>query len=269
MIEMKQKFGICMLMFCFLTIHFAIAQNGEELNIPDRSNVWVFIMAGQSNMAGRGMVESQDTITNPRILTLDESNELALAKEPLHYYEPKMAGLDCGMSFATELLKHIPDSITVLMIPTAVGGSSMRRWLDDKQHRGINLQSNFASKLTIAKQYGEVRAILWHQGESDINEKGVLSRKEDLTVLFSKFREITKDKSLPILVGELGSYSKEPLAWRIMNEATRQYVESDINCALISTSDLKDKGDCLHFNSAGQRELGKRFAKSYVASFRK
>ena len=32
--------------------------------IPDKENVWVFILAGQSNMAGRGKVEPIDTVPN-------------------------------------------------------------------------------------------------------------------------------------------------------------------------------------------------------------
>jgi hypothetical protein len=89
--------------------------------ILDKQNVWVFILAGQSNMAGRGKVEPNDTIPNLRVLSINQNGELIIAKEPLHFYEPSMAGLDCGLSFGKEILKHIPDSITILIIPTAVG----------------------------------------------------------------------------------------------------------------------------------------------------
>jgi hypothetical protein len=69
-------------------------------NIPDKENLWVFILAGQSNMAGRGTVEAQDTIPSERIFTINKDGEVKIAKEPLHFYEPSMAGLDCGLSFA-------------------------------------------------------------------------------------------------------------------------------------------------------------------------
>src|SRR5687767_8499965 len=55
--------------------------------LPKKKNVWVFIMAGQSNMAGRGFVEPQDTVSNARILAINKDNEIILAKEPLHFYE--------------------------------------------------------------------------------------------------------------------------------------------------------------------------------------
>ena len=66
--------------------------------VPNRKNLWVFILAGQSNMAGRGLVEPQDTIPDNRILTINSKNELVIAKEPFHFYEPKASGLDCGLS---------------------------------------------------------------------------------------------------------------------------------------------------------------------------
>ena len=66
--------------------------------IPPKNNVWVFLLAGQSNMAGRGLVEPQDTMTDKRLLTINKNNEVILAKEPLHFYEPSRTGLDCGVS---------------------------------------------------------------------------------------------------------------------------------------------------------------------------
>ena len=51
----------------------------------DKKKTWVFILAGQSNMAGRGAVEAEDTITHPRINTNDKNGNIILAKEPLHF----------------------------------------------------------------------------------------------------------------------------------------------------------------------------------------
>src|SRR6476660_10145705 len=73
-----------------------------------KENVWVFIMAGQSNMAGRGIVEPEDTISNNRILSINKDGQIIIAKEPLHFYEPTLTGLDCGLSFAKALIKKIP-----------------------------------------------------------------------------------------------------------------------------------------------------------------
>ena len=231
--------------------------------IPQKQRVWIFILAGQSNMAGRGLVEPQDTIPNERILTINQKNEIILAKEPLHFYEKSMTGLDCGLSFGKTIISHLPDSITVLLIPTAVGGSSISQWLGDSLHRNVKLLTNFKEKVKIAEKFGIIKGILWHQGENDANKTDLLDFKNRLMVLFLKFREIVSNRELPIMIGELGAYSNDPY-WLKINDQIKLYSLIDSNSIVISTSDLKDKGDKVHFNSEGQRLLGQRFATGYI-----
>lgn len=224
-------------------------------------------MAGQSNMAGRGIVERADTITSPRIFSISEAGELIRAKEPLHFYEPSRTGLDCGMSFAFELLKHIPDSVSLLIIPAAIGGSSLRQWTGDSLYRGVHLLTNFREKLNWAKQYGTIKGILWHQGESDANEKDLPFFKERLGGLFRMFREITGDPATPVLIGELGAYSETAALWARVNDGLREVSAADHASAVIPTNDLADNGDKVHFNSAGQRKMGQRMALAWLLYF--
>jgi len=230
----------------------------------NKENVWVFIMAGQSNMAGRGIVEAEDTISDKRIFSINKDGQIIIAKEPLHFYEPERIGLDCGLSFAKTLITKIPDSITILIIPTAVGGSSIRQWLGDSTYRNVKLFSNFLSKVEIAKQNGVIKGILWHQGESDANEKDIPLHKQRLRALFSKFRSAIGNNELPVLLGELGSFSENPENFNLINKAIHEYAAEDKNSSVISTKDLKDKGDHLHFDSKGQRTMGNRFAEAYL-----
>ena len=234
-------------------------------NSIKKENVWVFIMAGQSNMAGRGIVEPEDTVSDKRIFSINKDGQIITAKEPLHFYEPERTGLDCGLSFAKTLITKIPDSISILIIPTAVGGSSIRQWLGDSVFRNVKLFSNFLSKVEIAKQNGIIKGILWHQGESDANEKNIPLHKERLQSLFSKFRSAIGNNELPVLLGELGSFSNNPSDFNLINKAIHDYAAEDKNSRVISTKDLKDKGDHLHFDSEGQRTMGKRFASAYLS----
>lgn len=235
--------------------------------IPVKEKTWVFIMAGQSNMAGRGQVEREDTIPHPRILSIDSNGHLIIAKEPLHFYEPSLTGLDCGMSFARNLLEKAPADITILLLPTAVGGSSISQWLGDSVHRQVKLYSNFLEKLAIAKKYGTLKGILWHQGESDTNDQGIQLYPERLQHLFERFRKDAGLNKLPILLGELGSYSGNQANWKLLNIAIHAYALSDKNSAVIPTGDLHHKGDQLHFDAKGQREMGKRFANVWWQQF--
>ena len=235
----------------------------EAKKILKRKNTWVFILAGQSNMAGRGLVEPQDTIPSERIFTINKNGKVVIAKEPLHFYETTLTGLDCGLLFGSAIVKEAPARISVLLIPTAIDGSSISQWLGDSTHRNVKLLTNFKEKVAIGKKYGTIRGILWHQGESDTNPKDAPQYRERLTQLFKIFREAAGNESLPILIGELGGYSDNE-NWAAVNEQLYLYSATDSDTAVITTTDLKDKGDALHFNSEGQRILGQRFAKAYL-----
>ena len=226
-----------------------------------KENIWIYIMAGQSNMAGRGFVEPKDTISNKRILSINSKNELIYAKEPLHFYEPTMTGLDLGMSFAEKIITKIPDSISVLLIPTAVGGSSIEQWIGNKKHRNVELLDNLKNKIEIAKTYGKIKGILWHQGESDTNNQSLIENYDkNLTILFSEFRQFADNSHLPIIIGELGNYSNNKENWKKLNEKIINYSKTDSNVKIVKTSDLTDRGDKLHFDSKSIRILGKRYA---------
>lgn len=212
-------------------------------------------------MAGRAFVEPKDTISNKRILSINSKNELIYAKEPLHFYEPTMTGLDIGMSFAEEMIKKTPDSISILLIPTAVGGSSIEQWIGNKKHRNVKLLDNFKNKIELAKNIGEIKGILWHQGESNANNKSSIKNYDkNLTTLFSKFRQFTENKQLPIIIGQLGNYSNNKENWEKLNNKIINYSKIDTNVKIVKTSNLTDRGDKLHFNSKSIRLLGKRYA---------
>lgn len=237
--------------------------------IPPAKNVWVFLMAGQSNMAGRGFVEAQDTVPDPRILSINSQGEIILAKEPLHFYEPSMSGLDCGMSFARTLLKSIPDSISILMIPTAIGGSSVDQWLGDSLFRRVKLLTNFREKMSLALNYGEPMGILWHQGESDSKPALITVYEEKLSRLFSQFREYAHKPDLPVFLGEVGLFADDVTNKKLMNETIRHFASSNSAVYLVSTDDFVHKGDKLHFNSESQRKMGERMANSFLENLKK
>jgi len=236
-------------------------------SLPAKENVWVFIMAGQSNMAGRAFVEPQDTISDPQIISINKENRLILAKEPLHFYQPKLTGLDCGMSFARELIPHLDKNTVVLLLPCAIGGSSIDFWLNDSIFNGVHLKSNFMEKVKLAKKHGTLKGILWHQGESDAFEDKIPVYKSKLNDLFIFFRKYAGNDSLPIILGELGSYpvsEKMKTNWNSINGIIHQAAFDDKHCSLVGTGDLKPKEDNIHFNSPSQRILGKRYADAYL-----
>ncbi|MFC3559273.1 sialate O-acetylesterase [Pedobacter jamesrossensis] len=245
-----------------------VTNSNDESKSHHKSNVWIFIMAGQSNMAGRAKVEPLDTITNKRILVMQPNGKITIAKEPLHLYEPAMVGLDCGLSFGKQLLKSIPDSISILLVPTAVGGSSINQWLGDSLHRGVKLHSNFKKLLNLSIQHGTVKGILWHQGESDANQVKVKKYQQKLIELFLIFRKEVNNDQIPILTGEIGAFSEQVEYQKQINKSIRKNANKDPYTFLVRTNDLAHKGDQLHFDAKSQRQLGERFAKIYSKNFK-
>lgn len=238
--------------------------------LPKPERVWVFLLAGQSNMAGRGQVLPEDTLAHPRIISMGADQHWFYAKEPLHFYEPRRTGLDCGQSFARELLKCVPDSITIALVPCAVGGSSAAQWVRDTVHRGVRLLSNLRQRLEVAQTIGQIKGILWHQGESDANARKLPNYHHHLTQLFQHFRTLAGAATLPILVGELGTYKTPPEKqekWDALNAIIQNMAASDPYQLTISTADFNHRGDYTHFDAAAQRLLGVRFAQSFCAQF--
>ena len=193
-------------------------------------------MAGQSNMAGRGKVEASDTISNRRVLALDSLNRWYVAKEPLHFYEPTLRGLDCGLTFGKELAHALNDSIYIGIIPCAVGGSSIEQWLGDSLHRNVRLYTNFKEKLSWAREQGTLKGILWHQGESNAHRKDFKNYEENLNTLFTRFRTLAQNDTLTILAGELGRYLQGPTFQQYpdsVNATLRKMAAADKNIKVI------------------------------------
>ena len=245
----------------FQTHHFPTTTEKVTV-LPPKENFYIFLMAGQSNMAGRGFVEPGDTISNTRILTLNKNNEWVYAKEPLHYYEPGRTGLDCGLSFAKKLAGKYKKEITIGLVPCAIGGSSIEQWLGDSTYRGVTLYSNFLQKAKSAAQSGTIKGLLWHQGESNTGTKSHIAYKEKLERFFTKVRTDLQQPTMPIYLGPLGSYlTKASFPYTdSVNQDIKELSQTE-NIFLIKTSDFSHLKDTIHFDSKSQRLMGKRFAK--------
>ena len=234
------------------------------VEMPEAKDLWVFILAGQSNMAGRGLVAPEDTISHPRIMTVNPDGQLIYAKEPLHFYEPNLQGLDCGLAFAKRLIQDLSDSVSILLLPTAVGGSAIEKWLGDSTHRGVKLLSNFEEKVAIGLEYGTIKAILWHQGESNANINKLPFYQDQLKRLIEIFRSETGFNSLPMLIGELPGFPKNFENRQAVNKIIHRVSHQDKYTKVIHTQDLMHKGDSTHFNAESLREMGVRFAEAYL-----
>src|SRR4051812_29800346 len=68
-----------------------------ETPIPERMQL--FLLIGQSNMAGRGAVEASDKVPHPHVFVLTKDLSWAPATDPLHFDKPDIVGVGLGLTF--------------------------------------------------------------------------------------------------------------------------------------------------------------------------
>jgi hypothetical protein len=113
----------------------------------------------------------------------------------------------------------------------------------------------------IAMQDGTLKGILWHQGESDSNEKNAGKYGALLEQTLGRMREELGAKDACIVVGQLGQHivDKNPYA-KIVNAALEDLPRRMPHTGFASAEGLKHKGDFTHFDSPSAREFGRRYA---------
>ena len=225
----------------------------------------LFLLAGQSNMAGRGSVSEIDRTPHPRVFALSENDEWVIASEPLHFDKPQIAGVGPGLAFAKEIAEQNP-GIRIGLVPAAVGGSSIQAWMPGGYHpqTGTYPWDDALRRLGIAMQSGELKAILWHQGESGSGPGSARLYETRLHDLIRQFRDAAGDDRLPVIVGQLGQFKKWSRERQLVNAAHENVPKQFENTRFVSSDGLKHMGDATHFDASSARELGRRYANAYA-----
>lgn len=250
-----------------IIIGFFTSECTAQNTLPDRSEDFhLFLLAGQSNMAGRGEIDPEQDPSNPRILSLDANGEWVTAMEPLHFDKPKMVGVGLGKTFALDYAAENPD-VTVGLIPCAVGGSPIKSWTPGGIHDQTNSHplDDTLRRVQIASRSGKLKGILWHQGESDSNQASASGYETNLARLIDVLRAEFKIPELPFIIGQLGDFPEKPWdEYRLEVDAAHKRLASRVNrCEFVSALGLGHKGDEVHFSSEAYRELGHRYFEAY------
>lgn len=237
-----------------LSILTAVGANAQQ---PD-PNFGLYILAGQSNMAGRGTVEgAYQTAGNDKVLMLTKEGKWVRAKHPLHFDKPT-AGVGPGLEFGVQMAKADP-KVKIGLIPVAVGGSPIESWLPGALDKatGTHPYDDAVERIKLAMQSGVIKGIIWHQGESNSGRpEQVKAYLEQLKELITRFRKLVGNDNLPVVVGELGRYAP----FGNINDEINKLPAALPNTAVATTENLVHKGDNLHFDSPSADEFGRRYA---------
>ncbi len=241
--------------------------NHKDVSLPPKEKFYLYLLVGQSNMAGRDTVEEQDTVPNPRVLTFTKDETWVPAVDPIHFDKPKAVGVGLGRTFGIDMAEAHP-GVTIGLIPCAAGGSPIDTWKPGAFHEQTNSHpwDDAIARAKKAMQFGVLKGILWHQGEGDSSPGKSNVYSEKLQDLVTRFRTELDAPDVPFIVGQLGNFPEKPWssAKKEVDLALRSLPEQMPHCGFVSSEGLTDRGDSLHFDSKSCREFGHRYAKVYL-----
>ena len=223
----------------------------------------LYILAGQSNMAGRGPLnDSLRDLHDDRVWVLTKNLTWTIAHHPLHFDKLAIAGVGPGLSFGMDMANAHPGA-KIGLIPCAVGGTSIDKWqpgvFDDVT--STHPYDDAVARITEAMKNGKVCGVIWLQGEADASKEMAEEYLHKLKVLVKRFRKLTGDKELPVVVCELGHYRPN---YQMMNAELNKAPSRIKNLKVASSEGLTDKGDKTHFDSESATIYGKRIAQKML-----
>lgn len=264
------------------------------------SNFHCYLLFGQSNMAGggagvpiggsgAGTLIPADCDTSPRVKVLAfcdcpvsgsgtwtsaACNQYRKNRVHDQWYTayPALHICDEGVSpgdwFAKTLLDSVRENIKIGLIPCALSGQGLQVFV--KGGSGFNIPnwahptlangSPYAwmvDRCKLAQKTGVIKGILLHQGESGSGSRpwGTVAKE-----IFDALKtDLGLPNTLPVAVGELRQGSG-------LNAEIDAFAKSYPYCGLASSLNCGiQPDDVWHFNPEGMRELGKRYAKAFLA----
>jgi hypothetical protein len=224
------------------------------------TDMHLYLLIGQSNMAGRGEIAEQDRQPHARVFMFTKANAWAPAVDPLHFDKP-IAGVSLGSTFG-RVMADADEKVTIGLIPCAVGGTPLQRWQKDG-----DLYKQAVARAKLAQKHGTLKGILWHQGESDSGDKATAeSYGQRLAEMIEDLRQELDAPAAPFVAGKLGEFLAEksaqgkPSYWKVVNEQIDALPKTVSHSAVVDSSGLKSKASRVHFDAPSLREFGRRYA---------
>ncbi len=213
----------------------------------------IYLLIGQSNMAGRADVPGDAEAVLDRCYLLNDKDEWEPAKNPLNRYSTIAKGetsqkLGPGYSFARKMLEQ-NKSIRIGLVVNACEQTTIDQWVD----KSDNIKEA-RRRTKIAAKSGTIKGVLWQQGEDDkaAPEAYLAQLKSIIGDIRSKF----DDPNLPFVAGQI----KDGEA---INDVIAKLPEEVHATGVVSSKGLTTT-DKWHFNTESQLLLGERFAEQMI-----
>ena len=219
-----------------------------------------FLLIGQSNMAGRGIIADAEQFDTARVKILRNGRWVGMFR-PINP-DRAFSGVSLGESFAHMYASEF--DVDVGLICCADGGTSLDQW-----KKGSILYDNAVYQAKIAQRTSSIAGILWHQGEADCPPELNATYEERFMRFVSDIRADLGLEDVPFIAGGLGDFLE------ICEHDENLIYRKKINQALVNASakghlmgfapadGLTSNADMLHFDSKSLYEFGIRYFEEY------
>ena len=250
---------------------------------PQKGNekMHIFLAFGQSNMEGQARIESVDRegITN-RFLMMAAVDFSSPSRVKGQWYKatPPLCRAGNGLCpcdwFGRTLVDALPEDHSVGIINVAVAGCSIDAFIDERVdtylgtveswlkttmgYYGNRPYDRLVEIAKIAQEYGTVEGILVHQGESNTGDSAWPS---NLNLVYTRLLTDLglSAQDVPLLVGEVVA-SDQGGTCSAMNKIIDKINDTIPTAWPISATGCTCASDHIHFDAAGYREIGRRYA---------
>ena len=221
-----------------------------------------FLLIGQSNMAGRGLIAEAHEIDTTRIKISSNGCWTAMFR-PINRDRP-FAGVNLAESFAESYAKQY--DVDVGLITCAEGNSKLDDWMP-----GETLYDNAVSCCRLAARTSEIKGVLWHQGECDIPKERRLTYQTRFEHFMHALRRDANLGDIPFLIGGLGDFladctlgnQEDDKTYYLLNRVFEKIAAENANVGFVSAVGLGANDDNLHFNSDALYHFGLRYFEKF------
>ena len=253
-------------------------------------NFYIFLCFGQSNMEGVARPEAQDLESpGPRFLLMPAVDDEQRGRKTGEWCEatPPLCRPHSGLTpadwFGRTLVDSLPENIRIGIIHVAIGGIRIEGYMQDKLAKyrkkapkgiqaALTLYGNdpYERLITLAREAqndGVIKGILMHQGESNAGDRKWAKKVK--TVYNRMLKDLKLEaKDVPLLAGETVQADGKGVFIGVNKQIDR--LPKTIPTAYVIPSDGCTNGpDNLHFDAAGYREMGRRYAQTMLRLLKK
>ena len=245
-------------------------------------NFHIYLCFGQSNMEGNAKIEQQDlegVSDRFKMMAVVDNPEMGRVKGQWYTAVPPLCRPNTGLTpadyFGRTLVETLPEDVKVGVVHVAIGGCHIETFLPDSIATYVEKRApgwmkgmlaaydndpyaRLIEMAKIAQKDGVIKGILVHQGESNTGDPRWPNQLKKV------YDNIIRDLDLqgeviPLLVGEVVNSDRGGTCAG-HNEVIARVPGVIPQAHVISSSGCTTAMDLLHFDAAGYRELGKRYA---------